>query len=400
MNSINKLLQEFPHEMSSSIINYIDLELTQKADSLIAENQKINRRYFAKNFLTKSNVYELNELRVSENQPPFVPIILCGGSATRMGGSPKALHTIRGIYSQPISLLEINIKQIIKFEKNHYTNLPIILYTDFYTHKVILEFLKNNNYFLKNPEDFYFIDQKMSFRYIPSNLLLKNNNYKNQFKLNDNISNLFISENLSDTLVGCGHFIFNSLINSVGFKSVLTKYKNLETLVISNIANVGQKYFPNLLNPNYNRNYILVCKKLKGEVIDSVFFQDEKILIKPHFICTEQSGDYSFTATSYIQIKDVLSMYGVQNISDYVEGKQGYNINTDHYLVLKELIVNGIVNKVVHLENVLAGMSEYLHLNAVAVDRNQAFHSFKGLSDFNNQRVNELKKSIRSFEYI
>lgn len=406
-NSLDKFKKSFPNlskEKLRKLYNF-NFNLVNWADTVISENRCINNKKFFKNrHLPKS--IAINRIRQKINGASFAVVLLCGGRATRFGETPKAIYKIKGLLNlhEP-SFLKMNVLQVIKTEKELNIRVPIIIYTDCLSCDKIIKHLKDNNYFLKDSKDFYFVKQSMGLRYIPNKKLLISNGFKSTIlNIKDDkyskITEPFISTNIKDSMVGEGHFIFNSLINSSSFRLLIKNHPKINLLIVSNVDNLGQKYFTNIIGSGIKKNFVLVCRKRKEEKIYSVFMENNKLIIKPYFICKKNESNLGFTATTYLQIDDLLNIFGFKTKKEYFSSKEYRNVGNSYYLVLKKPIINGVKKTLVHFENSLSDISNFLSLDAIKVERKNAFHPFKESQDLNLAEIKLLNKALKKYNYI
>ena len=383
----------------------LDFNLVDYANSTINKKNPLNKSMYkikCQNFkITKID----DVLSKNKEKHRFVALLLCGGKASRFRNNFKAVHEIKNLssFNKSCSFLKLNILQIIKTEKLLNKNVPVIIYYDCFTYFKIISHLKKNNFFGKNPKDFYFIKQPTSLRYIPNRKILEINKLNKFLSLKEiqtlpKETKLFITKNIEESIVSDGHFIFNTLISSSSFRLLIKREPDVRYLVISNIDNLGQKYFSNLINSKDNKNYVLVCRKKKKEKMDGIFWK-KKLIIDPYFICQKESN-YGFTATSYIQINDILNIFGYKSRKEYQKKIKYKNLIPNYRWVLKCLDINGNKKISIHLEASLSEISQFIIVEAVEGRRNQIFYPFKSIFDFNIKYIKSLKKAIKTYKYL
>lgn len=389
-----------------------DLTLIKKTNKIIKKEKPINIESKEKGDIYNISSAVLNSIPSDRLSKPkkicqFAALLLCGGSATRFNSNPKASFVIKDFpkFEKSTSFLMLNILQILKFENEHNIKIPVIIYLDFYTRESILTHLKENNFFGKNPKEFYFITQPSGLRYIPSLKLLELNNLTSGLsetikKSLPKVSRILITDNLVDSFVGIGHFVFNSLISSDSFRLLLKNYPEVSSLVISNVDNLGQKYFAELLVSKNSKNYILVCKRKKNENIDSVLVKDSRVYIKPYFISSGRLSEYGFTGTCHIKINNLLRSFKYSNRKIYLQTKKFNFLSNNFWLVLKRYKLKKKEIITVHLESPLAEISRFLRFKAIEVKRIQGFHPFKTIEDINPETLNRAKNAMKRYNYI
>lgn len=201
----------------------------------------------------------------------FIAVLLCGGKAVRFNSRYKAVFEIPNAIknNENPTFLELNIMQIITYEKKYNLNIPVVIYDDFATRGPIKKLLKSKNYFGKNRNDFVHVMQTSWFRYLPDRSML------DKFKLTSQLTaeqltvlpskpEVYRTKNIIDSVVGTGHFVFNSLVTSKRFKNLIRSRTEISKIVVSNCDNLGKKYFPELVE-NDGLNYPIVTNRTINE---------------------------------------------------------------------------------------------------------------------------------------
>jgi len=320
----------------------------------------------------------------------FIAVILCGGKAVRFNGRYKAVFEIPNAIknNENLTFLELNIQQILSYENKHKINVPVIIYDDFATRDPIKKLLKSKQYFGKNKSDFIHVMQTSWFRYIPNKSMLE------RFNLLDHINNeqinslpidsdVYKSRKLIDSVVGTGHFVFNSIIASSKFKKLIRSRPDISKIVVSNCDNLGKKYYSNLVE-NDGLNYAIVTDRKSNERMDGVYMIDNQIKIIPYFKEREKSAKLGFTGTAYISINTMVNVYKFQNKKKYFETNNLYPNIGNTYNPIVKLIKSSDGEKVtVHFESVLSDISNFLEIRPVYVNRELSFFPFKTIDDVN-----------------
>ena len=339
---------------------------------------------------------------------PFAAMILCGGKATRFNGIFKAIYEIDNVFGDGVdrTFLEINIRQILKFECEHSVKVPIIIYDDFGTHDPIVDCLELNNYFGKSKDDYYFVEQTSGLRYLPSldlldNLGLGNFLSKEERKIFPPETNVFITSQKDDTFVGTGHFVFNALINSKEFVRLLKNEPSLNRLVVCNCDNLGKKYYSSLLSSRFE-NCMITTYKQVDEKMDGVYIDlNNNYLIIPYFSEVNFKSNVGFTGTIYLTISDILKCYGFKDVDSFVYySGEDVKIDNRYYPILKRIANRQNSTITLHFESVLAEISKFIQLKPMMVDRDLGFFPFKSISDLNDNYLDEWKSSVLKNNYL
>ena len=375
----------------------LDFHLVRYADDVIANNRCVNR----------SSLSKKRELSDIQKIDGFTALFLCGGMATGFANVPKAIYEIKNLpnFKCQISFLGLNILQIIKAEKLFCHKIPIIIYDDFYTHDKIVTHLKKNSFFGKNPIDFYYVRESAGLRYVPNEKFLLANGFKNNLspcELNglSRETRLFVVGSVKNSIISDGHFVLNNLILSKSFRLLIKDNPRIKYLVVSNVDNLGQKYFPNLVNTDSSQNYILVCKRTAGERMDNIFNASKGLIIEPYFVQNRIESKIGFTATSYIKLDNLFAAFGYKSEQRYLTASKSKKLPNKYRLVLKTPVIDGIKMITVHFESSLAEIWRFLKLEAVEVDRDRAFYPFKSLNDITPDYIKSLSEAIIKYNYI
>ncbi len=375
--------------------------------------EKQLKNYMLKSYSTKSienrtSISIIQNVITKKVKKPseFLAVLLCGGKATRFKNQPKATMQIDHLieYGASVTFLEINIRQLLNYEKRHSVTIPLLLSCDFDTETAIKKHLYENNYFGKNPKSIFYLNTLSTIRLVPNGELIKKNNMVNSltkeelYNLPKTIS-IYKSEKQKDSLVSCGHFIFNQLVASKSFKTILKKFQNVRYLVISNCDNLGMKYYPSLLDKD-ELSKAIVTRRVGSESADVLIKQGDKQLIQPYFKYNTSSSKLSFTGTMYIAINQLLYVYGINNPQMYLKNKTTKDLLNKYYLVLK-FVENGS-NRIptVHLESPLCEISNFISFQFVYINRNRCFFPFKKITDINSNYLKKVKDSIHKYNYI
>ncbi len=376
----------------------IDLNIEKSLAMVIPTQQKTN--------LTPVNKTKEMPKADKKHSNSFIAVILCGGKAVRFNNQFKAVFEIPNALTKDISLtfLELNIKQIICYENKHKVIVPVVIYDDFATRKPIRKLLKSKNYFGKNKNDFVHVMQTSWFRYIPNMEMLKKLNLSEQIS-KDMIPNLplksevYRSRRIMDSIVGTGHFVFNSLMMSNKFINLIKNRLDITKIVVSNCDNIGKKYYSDLAM-NDGLNYSVVTDRKIDEKMDGVYIDKGHNEIIPYFREGNNKSILGFTGTLYLSIDTMLSIFGIKNIKS-INLKTSLNYLSNTYTpVIKEIKTTDGNKITVHYESVLSDISRFVKINPVFVKRNLCFYPFKRIGDVNETYISKWRKSVKIHKYI
>lgn len=337
----------------------------------------------------------------------FIALILCGGKAVRFNGLFKAVFEIPNAIKtkENLSFLELNIQQIISYEKEYKVSIPIIIYDDFATRDPIKKLLRSKQYFGKNKSDFIHVMQTSWFRYVPSKSML------DKYSLSDKVTSdqlvslpqdpeIYKSKKLIDSVVGTGHFVFNSLISSYKFKKLIKSRSDISKIVISNCDNLGKKYYPELVKGD-GLNYPIVTDRNIDERMDGIYTLDNSVRIIPYFKEQKKNSSLGFTGTICITIDSLLNIYNFRSRRQYFNSDSPVHPLNNTYTPIIKLIRSLSGNIItLHFESVLSDISNFLELKPVYMDRDLCFFPFKTIEDVNEKYVGTWRKSVIKNKYI